>query len=515
MQLMLVFAILGALAVADAAQKAPVDGAARRAMAAAIIMLLPVLFAAVSAAVTAGGLRRRPWSRGLLLRRFGQMRTVHSIVWLTCAAVVLYALDWTRLVRFNCGFDRWPLVDDLLIMLPVLGPLVLSWAAFYEVDRAARASAVRWSADVGENEAIWTRWQYVGYQLRTCAGIVLAPLAVLIVVQDLIRLIAPTFMEGEHAWAAYVPPFVLVVVLFPVVLRHVWRCEPLPAGPLRSRLEAASRRTGLRVREILVWHTGRMVVNAAVAGFLPQLRYVFLSDALLRHMTDEEIEAVFGHEVGHIRHHHVFLRALVLLAPLSLYFLLGGVAGGAPRSETPAAVDARQNVAGAAVEAPAAPRVRVAAINLAGLDVRRLTTAGMFGIAATAAVGIYIVIVFGFCSRKFERQADLFGCRVISAEAAVAGASSSSRTAPWNDAPTVDGVRVFIGALEKLALLNGIGRAAPSWQHASIARRVAFLESVVYDPRQASRCDRQVRLLGSIIVGVVAAGFAWPLIAGW
>ena len=41
-----------------------------------------------------------------------------------------------------------------------------------------------------------------------------------------------------------------------------------------------------------------MVINAAVAGFLPPFRYVFLSDGLLSYLGDEEIAAVFAHEMG-------------------------------------------------------------------------------------------------------------------------------------------------------------------------------------------------------------------------
>ena len=38
---------------------------------------------------------------------------------------------------------------------------------------------------------------------------------------------------------------------------------------------------------------------------LPHVRYILLSDLLLERMDDEQIEAVFAHEVGHVVHRHM------------------------------------------------------------------------------------------------------------------------------------------------------------------------------------------------------------------
>jgi Zn-dependent protease with chaperone function len=60
----------------------------------------------------------------------------------------------------------------------------------------------------------------------------------------------------------------------------------------------------VRIREIMVWDTQGRMVNAVVSGILPARRCVLLSDGLLDLLTDQEIEAVFCHELGHFRHHH-------------------------------------------------------------------------------------------------------------------------------------------------------------------------------------------------------------------
>ena len=88
-------------------------------------------------------------------------------------------------------------------------------------------------------------------------------------------------------------------------------------------------------------------------------------------------------------------------------------------------------------------------------------------------------MVFGFLSRRCERQADIFGSRAVSCQA-------------------------FIAALEKVASLNGIHRERPgwlsSWQHSTIARRVDFLEKMHADPGLERHFQRR---LGWVKWGVV------------
>ena len=89
---------------------------------------------------------------------------------------------------------------------------------------------------------------------------------------------------------------VAIFLASPVLLRRIWSTTPLPDGPLRTKLLKLCNRIGLRVAEILIWHTDGVMVNAAVVGLVPRMRYILLSDTLLEAMTEDEIEAVFGHE---------------------------------------------------------------------------------------------------------------------------------------------------------------------------------------------------------------------------
>ena len=106
---------------------------------------------------------------------------------------------------------------------------------------------------------------------------------------------------------------VLVFLFAPEILRRVLQTQPLPDSPLRRRLEAMCRRVGMRYRDILLWHTQNNMGNAAVMGILPPVRYILLSDLLLERMDDEQIEAVFAHEVGHVVHRHMAWYVVVIM----------------------------------------------------------------------------------------------------------------------------------------------------------------------------------------------------------
>jgi Zn-dependent protease with chaperone function len=97
---------------------------------------------------------------------------------------------------------------------------------------------------------------------------------------------------------------------------------------------------------------------------------------------------------------------------------------------------------------------------------------------------LYIFVVFGFLSRRCERQADLFGCKMVDPQ-------------------------VFIAALEKVALLNGIPREQPgwlsSWQHSTIAKRVDFLMKICANPALEQHFHYHLRLIKwSIVLGLLA-----------
>jgi STE24 endopeptidase len=459
MQFSLIVAVLAALVISENGLQQPVDSTWWRVGLVFCGMLVTPALAAVIATRTARRLQADFAQRRELLRRCRRLRRFHTICWLVLSVAMLYGLDWAQIVRFNWRLDHVILLEDVVVLVPVLVPLILSWAAFYEVDRALQVAG-GWTAD----SETTTRGQFVVLQLRHCLGMLLLPVLGLSAIQDMAELFFPGVLKGDYALLVYVPPLVLLFAFFPTMLRYVWQTFPLAAGSLHDRLQDAARRAGFRCRRILVWETNGTLVNAAVAGFLPPLRYVFLTDGLLTQLTEEEIEAVFGHEVGHIRHRHLPLRIVAMAVPVSLWLLVDQVF---PQ---------------------AAGRVEHW---LAQGGLRTQVPLALLMLAGMASYGL---VVFGSYSRLLEGQADLFGCHTL-------GVNGETRS-----------VDTFVSALEKLAASGGIDRHAAGWQHASIARRVAFLYRAADDPLYERRFHRRVHLLSALMVAITLSPVVYVLL---
>jgi Zn-dependent protease with chaperone function len=276
---------------------------------------------------------------------------------------------------------------------------------------------------------------------------------------------------------------VLFFPLLPWVLRLLLRLKPLPRGPLRDRLFAAAQRLHFRCNDIWLWRTGNGIANAMVTGISPWLRYIVVTDRLVTDLTLDEVEAVFGHEVGHIKHHHPLYYLAFLMT--SMAALIGVLLAIGFVSAQEGSMDAQD----VAAQLP------------------------LLGILAG-----YVFLVFGFLSRRCERQADIYGCRAVScAVPSCSGHDSSAVLVPRGRGLCGTGIQHFISALEKVARVNGISRDRPgwlsSWLHSTIARRVEFLQRMSSDPRVERRFQRRVALvkwalllgLGAVFITVVLA----------
>lgn len=432
---------------------------------------LLVAFAGVVAGRLCRHLEAFPGHRSVILRRYSSRKFYHTLVLIAVYLASLYGLGWSEIARGVTvfGWESFPGVE-LLVLAPFLAALVLSWAVFYQVERAAHRIA-----HPGEAASFPSRWAYVGVQVRHNLILVCPPLLLMVVQQGLLSL----FPELNQGWIAPVISLCLIGALFlciPWILRLFLGLRPLPPGPLRDRLLACAGRLNFRCNDILLWNTRNGIANAMVTGLVPMLRYIVVTDRLASDLTPDEVEAVFGHEVGHVKHHHllyyfVFLASstVVLVGVLAATRLLGTSSGDS------------QDV--------------------------------LSQLPFLIVLGVYIFTVFGFLSRRCERQADIFGCRTVSCKAAgCSGHDTPAILVPHGRGLCATGIRTFISALEKVARLNGISRDRPSllssWQHSTIARRVAFLERLSSDPAVEARFQRRVWLVKCGLLVGLAAVFA-------
>jgi STE24 endopeptidase len=138
------------------------------------------------------------------------------------------------------------------------------------------------------------------------------------------------------------------------------------------------------------------------------------------------------------------------------------------------------------------------------------------------------VVAFGYVSRRFERQADVFAARTLEQIAN----EGQSHVGPH-------GAGVFSSALRKVAAINNmplsprgpwrggprerlvyllelVGDATGNWLHGSIPHRMQTLEEMSLDPRRTRYFDRRMRrlylllLLGLLASVAVAWRFGMP-----
>jgi Zn-dependent protease with chaperone function len=449
-------------------------------------------------------LARDPSLRESLLPRYERGRFIHQLALFGVFGLALLVLGWGWSVR---QFWRWgPQAlpgTELLTLAPFLVGLVLSWLCFYDADRAAHLAAQRSLDDAFGHSwleprpatpapSFGGRWAYVLFQMRQKLALVCIPVLLLIVQKEVFRLLphAPRWQMAVNCVGMLA--LAAVFVSMPWIVRLILGLKPLPRGVLRDRLTALAKRLDFRCSDILLWNTRSGMANAMVIGILPWLRYVVFTDRLVEEFPEEEIEAVFGHEVGHIRHHHMLYYLGFLVASMAVLGML----------TEPYLRDGLFQVgAGLAELFPGVLSAEtLASLRSAGDDLMVLPVIALM-------VG-YIFLVFGFLSRRCERQADVFGCRAVSCGCPDCPGHAEDHPLPARGVglcPT--GIQTFIRALEKVAVVNGISRDRPgflqSWQHSTIAKRVAFLQSMLDDPRVEGVFQRRVALIKWVLFAVL------------
>jgi STE24 endopeptidase len=395
-------------------------------------------------------LMRDPCGRPAVVQRYARFRRwhVYSLFAAHCLLVCFGGWGWAITTRLVADSDVVTPGIDLVLLGPLVGALCLTWAGYYPLERAIANSGLMPPA-----QPFPGRWTYVALQARQNFLLIVPPL-LLMLVQQVLFFVWPDLQRDQYLLPLIGLGLLLAMYVgIPWLLKILLGLTPLPEGPLRDRLLATARRLSFRFNDVLIWDTRNTIVNAMVTGPVPWLRYVVLTDRLVIELTPDEVEAVFGHEVGHIKHHHLLFYFGFLLASMiavvGVWNALAEMLDGSSLSTwlTEHLPELEQWLQ----------------------EFELLSILPLLGL-----LGAYVFVVFGFLSRRCERQADIFGCRTVS-------------------------VPVFVEALEKVGRLNGISRDRPgwlmSWQHSTIARRVAFLEKMHEDPHVEARFQRRVGLV--------------------
>lgn len=508
-----------------------------------LVLVMGVWGRLLARRVSAGNLRRS-------LRRYNYTLLVARGMIPVWFAFGVFGLGWGEVVHRALGaanlLHAAELPGLLLATLPPMAAWMGLWWSQYPAEIALREQSM-----LGQLEAdlpIYAPPNFRDYFLsnvRLRLLFTVVPIFLIVLTRDVLLVagraahVSPGWLDG----VAMVTAAAVVLLFAPEILRRVLHTERLEDGPLRRRLEAMCRRSNMRYRDILVWRTHSNMGNAAVMGMVPQLRYVLLSDLLLETMTDDQIEAVFAHEMGHVVHRHMawFVVFFIVLTVAMAAFgdwagRMGLVSGEGPAWMEPVGI------------------------------------AGAF---------FWVLLLFGFLSRRFERQADVYAARTMQAKVDAGGpavaqlspaaagghaalvvhppALAAVTTATTTTTSGVDGApaardpipagrshvgpygaTLFASALQRVAVINNIpleprtrwrgglrqrvefvleraGDLAHNWLHGSIFGRMQYLQRLSVDASRTRRFDRfMFRLYLALLfllfasLTFVAAQQVWP-----
>lgn len=452
-------------------------------------------------------LRRDPDRRPEVVHGYGRLRHILFFLNLGLVAVAVLGLGWGAAVRDlaavrpDRGWDRAPPGIELLVPLPYFLILFGCWLIYYDAERALYRTAVPAPA-----AAFGSRLGYFARNLGRIALMVGLPLGLFVTQQSLARVDSDVVKENWYR-AASVAVVPVLILFMPLVIKPLLGLRTLPAGPTRDRLQTVARRLHFRCTDFLLWPTHGSAANAMIVGLLPRVRYIIFTDRILDEMPPDELEAVLGHEIGHAKHGHIWYYALFLI--LSMAALAAGLL-----------------LLGDAVEAWVSKEQAA----------RLKEYVQWLALVPVAVMAGYIFLVFGFLSRRCERQADVYGCRAVSCGNPACIGHDADTVYPERAAglcPT--GIRTCARALEWVHHANGFGwpgedeprrsvrglvRAAGgwlrAWQHSTIPRRAAFLRSLIDDPARERRFQSGVkRLRWGLVVGLAAALAVLGTAAGW
>jgi len=229
------------------------------------------------------------------------------------------------------------------------------------------------------------------------------------------------------AWISFMVLYVIFAQVAPVVLFPIfYKYQTLNNDELCERLTRLSEKAGTRVRGVYEWMLSEKSkkANAALMG-LGVTQRIVLSDTLLANYSNDEIEAVLAHELGHHYHRHI-LKSFAVQAVITFigFWALKIV-------------------------------LRWSVINrnwfISQYDFANLPLV----ILLTTVLSVVLMPVLNAYSRWNERQADRYA---------------------WKSIPSVE---PFISAMNKLAEQNLAEREPSRWveilfhSHPSIAKRIA------------------------------------------
>jgi STE24 endopeptidase len=218
--------------------------------------------------------------------------------------IALLATGWTNTLRdwaVRLGRDHYAIqLFFYVLFLSVLSKVLGFGLDFYGFRLEHRFNLSN------QRLGSWLKDEAKGWVLGLVIGAVLCE-----IIYGLIRTSPANWWI--FAWLIFLGLLIFFAQIAPVVLFPLfYKFIPLQNESLKERLMRLGERAGTRVRGVYEWKLSEKSkkANAALTG-LGNTRRIILADTLLENYSDDEIEAVLAHELGHHVHGHILKSILV------------------------------------------------------------------------------------------------------------------------------------------------------------------------------------------------------------
>ena len=346
------------------------------------------------------------------------------------------------------GIGQIPFVTNFLILTPFLITLILSYIPFYWIEKL-----IYKSQSAGAS-ALPSLPNYLDFQIRTYFMLGILPLLFFLFALEMIHSIRPIghliMLYPFVEWLISIFLLLTMYITAPFALKYLWVTKPLPAGSLRIYLDAIAYRANIKIRDFLIWEVGeRPFVNALLIGIFPFNRFVIFTDSIIKNLSDDEIAAVFTHEVGHAKFNHLLILLLFTMAYLSVLFTLSGVL---------------ESVMGNGV--------------------------WNFGFSLSLIM-VFWLVLFGQLSRRFELQADWFATQIT--------ADPESFTRALTKIAYLNGIPMRTSGMSTLT-------------HPSIDKRIRSIGQQSDSPDSQSRMMKRIIAVLIVSLGLALIGINYSII---
>lgn len=379
------------------------------------------------------------------------------VCWAIGSLIVTLGLGWSQWVAQHWGSIHS--LSVLLILGPHLASLLFVWVVPGSLSMTGPSSGH--CSGHSTNVARWRTiaWTQLRWRLQWQLLPIILPLATVLLARDVLELSSWWHQLTDNMQIVLLSAASMVVVLtvFPPVIKLWLPTRPFSDPEFQRQVDDAARKLGLNLRETAEWQTQRRIANALVLGWLPGTRRILISDVLSCVLTKPQRFAVFLHEAGHLKRHHLWWRLSVIVLAAQV-FLLGSIATQREMSFT---------------EINGSTEVFLASLGLLGL---LLLTA----------------LLMGFVSRALEFEADGFALEHL--QLAKSNESKISST---------NGPEDLIAAIRCTAELTGIPLTKVTWMHPSISERIDRLKLCHASPVLYRVMCRRLRVLKIALTGAL------------